>query len=710
MGRPWVDHESWELVDEATEVAGRDVGALLLDADADELQGHPQRPADHVRLQPDGARRRRAPRPRAQLLRRPQPRRVHRAHRHRRARLRRRRAPRRRARRRDARGRARHSPGTMAAVLGLDDDQVEVACRRADGDVWVANFNAPGQVVIAGSPEGVAAAGAIAKELGAKKVMPLPVSGAFHTPFMAPARDRLRKAIADADPRDTEVPVVSNVDALPHDDGERVGQPAVGAARQSRCAGSTACSTLADARRHRLRRARARAACSPAWPSARVDGARTISVATPEDLDKLLEWVARPTPPTGARHRGRAPLRRRAPRRQPGRRRLHARAGHRRRRPRSRSAPCSATSASTRCARRSPACCRATSRSTASGSRRASRSPGCGRADMRRRPTCQRSDPASAAPSSPAGAPRCPDKMLTNHDLEEMSLDTSDEWIVERTGIRERRVGGTTAGLSIEAGRPALEMAGRRPGDDRRPRPGHHDARPAPCRPRRPRSQHELGLRCGAFDINAACSGFVVRRSSSAHGLIAMGAERVLVIGTDTLSRITDWDDRNTAILFADGSGAVVLEAVDGPRPAARLGPRRRRHRRALPLRRGRRRHPDGRQGGLPPGRADHGRLGREVDGRTPASPPTTSPSSSPTRPTSGSSRPPATASASRWSGPPSCSTAPATRRRRRSRSPSSTRSTTAGSQQGDLVLLVGFGAGMTAASACSRWGGGRRR
>jgi 3-oxoacyl-[acyl-carrier-protein] synthase-3 len=76
--------------------------------------------------------------------------------------------------------------------------------------------------------------------------------------------------------------------------------------------------------------------------------------------------------------------------------------------------------------------------------------------------------------------------------------------------------------------------------------------------------QRELGLRCGAFDVNAACSGFVYALVN-AHGLIAMGAERVLVIGTDTLSRITDWSDRNTAVLFADGSGAVVLEATDGP-------------------------------------------------------------------------------------------------------------------------------------------------
>src|SRR4029078_4729131 len=102
--------------------------------------------------------------------------------------------------------------GTMAAALGIEDDQVEVACRRADSDVWVANFNAPGQVVIAGSSEGVAAAGFVAKELGAKKVMPLQVSGAFQPPFMTAARDRLRKAIAEANPRDTEVPVISNVD------------------------------------------------------------------------------------------------------------------------------------------------------------------------------------------------------------------------------------------------------------------------------------------------------------------------------------------------------------------------------------------------------------------------------------------------------------------------------------------------------------------
>ncbi|MEN9644434.1 MAG: 3-oxoacyl-[acyl-carrier-protein] synthase [Actinomycetota bacterium] len=154
-----------------------------------------------------------------------------------------------------------------------------------------------------------------------------------------------------------------------------------------------------------------------------------------------------------------------------------------------------------------------------------------------------------------------PPKVLTNHDLEQ-TIDTSDEWITERTGIKERHVGGTTVGLSVESGRAALEMSG--------VDPASIDAlvlattTPDRCVPASSATvQHELGLRCGAFDVNAACSGFVYGLVQ-AHGLIAMGAKKVLVIGTDTLARITDWTDRNTAILFADGSGAVVLEAVEG--------------------------------------------------------------------------------------------------------------------------------------------------
>ncbi|HET9600523.1 MAG TPA: beta-ketoacyl-ACP synthase III [Acidimicrobiales bacterium] len=155
-----------------------------------------------------------------------------------------------------------------------------------------------------------------------------------------------------------------------------------------------------------------------------------------------------------------------------------------------------------------------------------------------------------------------PPKVLTNDDLAG-TMDTTDEWIRERTGIRERRVGGTTAGLSVESGRKAIEMSG--------VDPSRIDAlvlattTPDRAVPATSSTvQTELGLRCGSFDVNAACSGFVYGLVTS-HGLIAMGAEKVLLIGTDTLARITDWEDRNTAVLFADGSGSVVLERVDGP-------------------------------------------------------------------------------------------------------------------------------------------------
>jgi 3-oxoacyl-[acyl-carrier-protein] synthase-3 len=154
-----------------------------------------------------------------------------------------------------------------------------------------------------------------------------------------------------------------------------------------------------------------------------------------------------------------------------------------------------------------------------------------------------------------------PEKVLTNHELAEM-METSDEWIVTRTGIRERRIGGSTIGLSVESGRQALEMAGLDP----KRIDGLVLATTTPDKQwgNAAAVQNELGLRCGAFDVNAACSGFVYGLVT-AHGLIAMGADRVLVIGTDTLSRITDWDDRGTAPLFADGSGAVVIESVEGP-------------------------------------------------------------------------------------------------------------------------------------------------
>jgi len=155
-----------------------------------------------------------------------------------------------------------------------------------------------------------------------------------------------------------------------------------------------------------------------------------------------------------------------------------------------------------------------------------------------------------------------PEKVLTNADLE-ATLDTSDEWIQARTGIRERRIGDSTSALAIEAGRAALERARVQPGDIdlvllATSTPDQQIPATASV------VQHAIGVTGGALDINAACSGFVYGLIA-AHGLIATGLTRILLIGAETMSRMVDWEDRNTAILFGDGAGAVVLEAVDGP-------------------------------------------------------------------------------------------------------------------------------------------------
>jgi [acyl-carrier-protein] S-malonyltransferase len=288
MGRPWVDHESWELVDEASEIAERDVAHLLLDADADALRDTRNAQlttfvsslmvldaVERLGIEPalcaghslgeysalvatgaigfdDGVR----------LV--------------------------------ISRAEAMHeagiqSPGTMAAVLGLDDEDVEVACRRADSDVWVANFNAPGQVVIAGSIAGVDAATGHAKQLGAKKVMPLQVAGAFHTPFMAAARDRLRDAIAAASPRDSEVPVVSNVDARPHDSGEEWSS-LLSAQLSSPVRWKHVLLTMAEFGILGFIELGPGGVLT-GMAKRTVEHARSISVATPDELDKLIEWL-----------------------------------------------------------------------------------------------------------------------------------------------------------------------------------------------------------------------------------------------------------------------------------------------------------------------------------------------------------------------------------------------------------------------------------
>jgi len=155
-----------------------------------------------------------------------------------------------------------------------------------------------------------------------------------------------------------------------------------------------------------------------------------------------------------------------------------------------------------------------------------------------------------------------PEKVLTNADLAQM-VDTNDEWIVERTGIRERRIGGTTAGLATEAGQKAIASAGVDPSSIdllllATTTPDQQVPATASS------VQHALGLSCGAMDLNAACSGFMYAMSVAA-GMAGIGAKRILVVGAETLSRIVDWEDRGTCILFADGAGALLVDAIDGP-------------------------------------------------------------------------------------------------------------------------------------------------
>jgi 3-oxoacyl-[acyl-carrier-protein] synthase-3 len=156
----------------------------------------------------------------------------------------------------------------------------------------------------------------------------------------------------------------------------------------------------------------------------------------------------------------------------------------------------------------------------------------------------------------------CPEKVLTNDDLEKI-VETSDEWITTRTGIKERRIasdGEACSDLSTKAAESALEMAGVDPadldaiimgtvtGDTQFPATAVY-------------VQHRLGAkRAAGFDVSAACSGFIYALNVG-HGMIASGQmDRILIIGAEVLSRFTDWQDRSTCVLFGDGAGAAVLE------------------------------------------------------------------------------------------------------------------------------------------------------
>ena len=161
-----------------------------------------------------------------------------------------------------------------------------------------------------------------------------------------------------------------------------------------------------------------------------------------------------------------------------------------------------------------------------------------------------------------------PRRRVTNADLAE-TVDTSDEWIVERTGIRSRYIAGdgeTTSSLATDAARRAIEAAGIAAADI-----GLIILATATPDQTFPASativQTALGIDdCIAFDVQAVCSGFLYAISVADSMIRSGAASTALVIGAETFSRIIDWEDRATCVLFGDGAGAVVLRAEDGPR------------------------------------------------------------------------------------------------------------------------------------------------
>jgi 3-oxoacyl-[acyl-carrier-protein] synthase-3 len=160
-----------------------------------------------------------------------------------------------------------------------------------------------------------------------------------------------------------------------------------------------------------------------------------------------------------------------------------------------------------------------------------------------------------------------PRQVVTNHDLEARGLDTNDAWIVERTGIRQRYIAGdgeSTRSMAAEAARKAMAKAGVSAGELDLIVVG--TATPDRLLPSAACDiQAELGAtRAGAFDVSAACSGFVYG-CLVAEGMLATGtSQTALVIGVEKLSAILNWEDRNTAILFGDGAGAAILRRSRG--------------------------------------------------------------------------------------------------------------------------------------------------
>ena len=160
-----------------------------------------------------------------------------------------------------------------------------------------------------------------------------------------------------------------------------------------------------------------------------------------------------------------------------------------------------------------------------------------------------------------------PEKIMTNADLEKL-VDTTDEWIQEHTGIRQRHVaaeGQTTSDLAVEAAKQAMDAAGVTASDIDLIIVG--TTTPDIIFPSTAcLVQHRLGANgCAAFDVNAACSGFMFALSTADKFVRSGSTKCALVIGAETLTRMLDWSDRGTCILFGDGAGAVVLKPSSEP-------------------------------------------------------------------------------------------------------------------------------------------------
>lgn len=160
-----------------------------------------------------------------------------------------------------------------------------------------------------------------------------------------------------------------------------------------------------------------------------------------------------------------------------------------------------------------------------------------------------------------------PDRVMTNDDLAGM-VDTNDEWIRTRTGIHERRIAApeqSTATLAVDAALDALEVANLPPAEVdlvvvASSSPEHFFPATASL------VQDRIGaIKAGAFDLSAACTGFIIALNMAAQAIKTGSIQNALVIGAETLSRITNWEDRTTCVLFGDGAGAFVLQASDEP-------------------------------------------------------------------------------------------------------------------------------------------------